>query len=59
MAHGKYLTYSGYLHLDELLSLQVQHSGEGGSREHGGPRGEGVPARHLGLPQDDQRREVR
>ncbi|WP_419861126.1 tryptophan 2,3-dioxygenase [Candidatus Palauibacter sp.] len=34
MAHGKYLTYAGYLHLDELLSLQREQSGEDGDPEH-------------------------
>ena len=34
MAHGKYLTYAGYLHLDELLSLQREQSGEEGKPEH-------------------------
>lgn len=34
MGHEKYLTYSGYLHLDELLSLQEERSGEGGAHEH-------------------------
>lgn len=35
MSHDKYLTYSSYLHLDELLSLQVERSGgEAGEAEH-------------------------
>ncbi len=35
MSHEKFLTYSGYLHLDELLSLQVERSApEGGTPEH-------------------------
>lgn len=34
MAHEKYLTYSGYLHLDTLLSLQQEQSGREGDREH-------------------------
>ena len=34
MAHDKYLTYSSYLHLDELLSLQEELSGEDGDHEH-------------------------
>ncbi len=33
--HDKYLTYSGYLSLDELLSLQRERSAEpGGEPEH-------------------------
>jgi len=36
VSHDKFLTYSGYLHLDELLSLQVERSApeEGGEPEH-------------------------
>ena len=34
MAHDKYLTYSGYLHLDKLLSLQQEQSGLDGDHEH-------------------------
>ncbi|MDX1578619.1 MAG: tryptophan 2,3-dioxygenase family protein [Gemmatimonadota bacterium] len=35
MSHDKYLTYSSYLHLDELLALQEERSGEaGGEPEH-------------------------
>ena len=34
MAHEKFQTYSGYLHLDTLLSLQVQQSGGDGDHEH-------------------------
>ena len=34
MAHDKYVTYAGYLHLEELLSLQQEQSGVDGDREH-------------------------
>ncbi|WP_425153186.1 tryptophan 2,3-dioxygenase [Candidatus Palauibacter sp.] len=34
MAHEKYTTYSGYLHLEDLLSLQVERSGGNGDHEH-------------------------
>ncbi|MDX1396277.1 MAG: tryptophan 2,3-dioxygenase family protein [Gemmatimonadota bacterium] len=35
VSHEKYLTYSGYLQLDELLSLQRERSGvDGGEPEH-------------------------
>ena len=34
MAHEKYTSYSGYLHLEELLSLQVERSGGNGDHEH-------------------------
>ena len=34
MTHDKYVTYSSYLHLEELLSLQVEQSGLDGEREH-------------------------
>lgn len=34
MTHDKFLTYSGYLHLEELLSLQEERSGTDGDGEH-------------------------